>query len=121
LVFPKDGNQAGVDGFFGETGQPVQLKTLEGSAKGQPSKMVTRANDAYEAAVRNGWSDVAVHIEAPLITKEQALRRWTAPNGQPSPRDMSGGAVASISVHCVDGVIDLPIPGSRPTAPSRKP
>jgi hypothetical protein len=71
--------------------------------------MVKRANDAFDAAVDNGWSAVDVHVEAPLISKDEALERWSATNRVPRPRDMSRDAVAGISVHCSDGVVDLPI------------
>jgi hypothetical protein len=110
LIFPRSKNQAGIDGFFRVSGRPVQLKTLTGDARGQPGKMVTRANEAFEAATRDGWSNVDVHIEAPYLSKDQATQRWSAPNRQPKPRDTSGGAVERITVHCADGSIRLPIP-----------
>jgi hypothetical protein len=73
--------------------------------------MVTRANEAFDAAASNGWSNVDVHIEAPQMTRAEALARWSAPNRVPSLHDMSSGAVRKITVHCSDGPVELPLPG----------
>jgi hypothetical protein len=109
FVFPKSKNQAGIDGFWADTGQPVQFKTLTGSAKRQPSSIVEHANDAYKKAANNGWENVELHIEAPSTTVEEATKRWAAQNATVTPTDMSGGALESITVHCSDGVVTLPL------------
>lgn len=119
LIFPMVKNEAVIEGFFRDSGKPVQLKNLTGSAEDQPEKVVTRTNKAFDQAVRHGWSGIDLHIEAPASTKEAVLRRWSGDNRQPTPRDMSGGAVAKITVHCSDGPVELPLPGRDIPVPRR--
>lgn len=112
FIFPKTKNQSGIDGFYRSNGCPVQLKTLEGTPKNQPSKVVTRANEAYDSAKNNGWTDIDLHIEALGTTTQEVVMRWNQPNRVPTPKDMSGGFIKRIRVHCSDGIVELPLPSS---------
>ncbi|MEJ3745004.1 SH3 domain-containing protein [Actinomycetes bacterium KLBMP 9797] len=109
IVLPKQNNQAGIDGFYRDTGQPVQLKELPSA---QPSKVVRRANDAFESARDHGWSNVDLQISAPNMTQAQVLARWNAANATPAVKPMPGGHIHRIQVRCSDGVLHLPVPGS---------
>jgi hypothetical protein len=115
-VLPKQNNQAGIDGFYRDSGQPVQLKALTSA---QPSKVVARANEAYAAAQANGWSNVDLQIAAPNMTQAQVQARWNAANATPAVKPMPGGHIQRIQVQCSDGVLHLPVPvpGTVPKVP----
>jgi hypothetical protein len=112
IVLPRQRNQAGIDGFYRDSGQPVQLKSL---TSGNPSKVVARANEAFAAARDNGWSNVDLEINSPNMTKAQVQARWNAPNTTPSVKPMDGGYISKIRVRCSDGALDLPVPQTPPT------
>ena len=116
IIVPRNANQAGIDGYFRRTGQPVQFKTLASSSA---SKVVTRANEAYSAARDSGWKNVDLRIEAPQLTKAQVLARWNAAHATPSVKPMPGGHVRSITVYCSDGVLSIPVPTGAVPTPAR--
>jgi len=116
IIVPRNANQAGIDGYFRRSGQPVQFKTLASSSA---SKVVTRANEAYSAARDSGWKNVDLRIEAPQLTKAQVLARWNAAHATPSVKPMPGGHVRSITVYCSDGVLSIPVPTGAVPVPAR--
>ena len=116
FVFPPNPDQPAIDGFWRSSGRPVQLKKLQSGPAKQAQNMVKNANEALDNAVKAGWTDIELHIEAPGITKQEASVRWHQTNRVPELRDMSGGNITSVTVHCSDGPIELPTVVERPPA-----
>ena len=52
------------------------------------------------------------------MTKEEALARWRSPSAKEKPVDMSDGAIESVTIHCSDGTIRMPISEGPPPATS---
>lgn len=109
FIFTLEDNQDGIDGFYKKSGQPVQLKSSDATAINQPRALVDLANEAYSSAVKNGWENIELHMEAPLASKSDVLARWTGKNRQPPLKVQNDGAISKIIAHCADGDIELPI------------
>lgn len=109
IILPPRKEQPGIDGYEASSGRPYQFKTLR-PGNNQPRNVVRNANEAYEAARKDGWEDVDLHIEAHEATRQEVTDRWNAPNRKPSLKPMPGGHITRIRVYCSDGFVDLPVP-----------
>jgi hypothetical protein len=109
IVLSSQKDQPGIDGFYRDTGQPIQLKEI---TSGKPAKIVTRANEAYDNAINAGFDNLDVQIKAPNLTVAEIERRWNASGTTPSPRYVSASntTVQRIVVVASDGVVELHFP-----------
>jgi hypothetical protein len=107
VVLTRASHTAGIDGFFLETGTPIQLKTVTSNSV---DKVITRINDAYTKARAANWDGVDVYIEARQFTAEQIRTRWTATNRTPARADLSDGTITKVVIYTLDGVVELPLP-----------
>jgi hypothetical protein len=107
VVLTRESNTAGIDGFFLETGTPIQLKTVTSD---NIDKVITRVNDAYKDARKANWDGVEVYVEARQFTAEQIRTRWTATNRRPARADLSDGTITKVVIYTSDEVVALPLP-----------
>lgn len=107
VVLARLPNQPAVDGFLKATGKPLQLKSVTSSS---PSKIVARANEAFQSASKHGWSGVQVYVEAPNLKKADILARWGASGAVPAPKAGMKGVLERIRVFASDGNFDIPLP-----------
>jgi hypothetical protein len=109
VVLTRESNTAGIDGFFLETGTPVQLKTLTSD---NISKVIKHVKKAYEKAQKANWYGVGVYVnvKATKFTAAQIRMRWTAPDLEPVRADLSDGTITKVVIYTSDEVVELPLP-----------
>jgi hypothetical protein len=105
----------GIDGKIGD--RPLQIKgvpdgppPLQGPAGVRRSAEIARAK-----AIRDGFSDVEVHIEAQGMTRKQVEAAFADPNAKGVYLDGTG--VSKVVVHVSDGPPYTPPPQARPATP----
>ncbi|MBL6449087.1 hypothetical protein JMN32_22440 [Fulvivirga sp. 29W222] len=94
-------NQKAIDGFYNETGQMFQLKTLGGK-----KQMINEINQTYQKAVELGFNniDIRINVDIPVVMMKN---HWLKNVRQPSLLIKNDGVVGEIWVHGSDGVISL--------------
>jgi len=104
----------GIDGKIGE--RPLQIKGVpDGPPPLQgPAGVRRSAEIARSKAIRDGFSNVEVHIEAQGMTRQQVAAAFADPKANGVYLDGTGAS--KVVVHCSDGAYTPP-PQARPATP----